>query len=156
MEKAVFGGGCFWGVEAAFRKLHGVKDTAAGYMGGKTENPTYKDVCTDTTGHAEVALVEFDPAEISYEDLLEAFWSSHDPTQLNRQGVDYGTQYRTCIFTFSDAQQKAAELSRKTLEKSGRFRNSIVTEIKPAETFWKAEEYHQQYLEKQGKGSCHI
>ncbi len=156
MEQAVFGAGCFWGVEAAFRKLDGVMNTAVGYMGGKKDNPTYKEVCTDTTGHAEVVLVEFDPAKVSYDQLLQTFWTCHDPTQKNRQGPDYGTQYRTSIFTYSDAQQKAAEESRKTLEKSGKLRFSIVTEIKPAETFWKAEEYHQQYLEKQGKDSCHF
>lgn len=155
MEKAAFSAGCFWGVEAAFRKITGVKSTAVGYMGGKTENPSYKDVCTDTTGHAEVVLVEFDPAEASYEQLLQTFWACHDPTQKNRQGPDYGTQYRSAVFTFSPEQQAAAELSREVLEKSGKYKNSIVTEILPAKTFWKAEEYHQQYLEKQG-GNCHV
>lgn len=156
MEKAAFGAGCFWGVEAAFRKITGVKNTTVGYMGGKTESPSYKDVCTDTTGHAEVVLVEFDPAEASYDQLLQTFWACHDPTQKNRQGPNFGTQYRSAIFTFSPEQQAAAETSRKTLEKSGKYKSSIVTEILPAKTFWKAEEYHQQYLEKQGKGSCHI
>lgn len=156
MEKAAFGAGCFWGVEAAFRKMKGVKNTSVGYMGGKTENPTYKEVCTDTTGHAEVVLVEFDPQEVTYQQLLDVFWDCHDPTQKNRQGPDYGTQYRSVIFTYSDAQRQTAELSRKSLEKSGKHRHSIVTEILPGPPFYKAEEYHQQYLEKQGKGSCHI
>lgn len=156
MEKVAFGAGCFWGVEAAFRKLAGVKNTHVGYMGGKTDNPTYKDVCNGDTNHAEVVLVEFDPAAISFDALLDTFWENHDPTQKNRQGPDFGTQYRSVIFAFTPEQIQTAELSRKALEKSGRFRNSIVTEIKPAPEFWRAEEYHQQYLEKQGKDSCHF
>lgn len=156
MEKAAFGAGCFWGIEASFRRVKGVINTAVGYMGGKIDNPTYKQVCTDTTGHAEVVLVEYDPEILIFEDLLDVFWSIHDPTQKNRQGPDFGSQYRTVIFTYTDAQKTAAELSRKTLEKSGRFKASIVTEIHPAPEFWKAEEYHQRYLEKQGRDSCHI
>lgn len=156
MEKVAFGAGCFWGVEAAFRKLVGVKNTHVGYMGGKTDNPTYKEVCNGDTNHAEVVLVEFDPAELSFDTLLDTFWENHDPTQKNRQGPDFGTQYRSVIFAYTPEQIQTAELSRKALEKSGRFRSSIVTEIKPAPEFWRAEEYHQQYLEKQGKDSCHF
>lgn len=156
MEKAAFGAGCFWGVEAAFRQLEGVTATAAGYMGGYTDSPTYKDVCTDTTGHAEVVLVEFDPAVISYDALLDVFWRCHNPTQLNRQGPDVGTQYRSAIFTYSAAQQQAAAQSRDKLAASGKYKQPIVTEITPAATFFKAEDYHQQYLEKRGLASCHL
>ena len=156
MEKAAFGAGCFWGVEAAFRQLEGVTATAAGYMGGHTDSPTYKDVCTDTTGHAEVVLVEFDPAVISYDALLDVFWRCHNPTQLNRQGPDVGTQYRSAIFTYSAAQQQAAAQSRDKLAASGKYHQPIVTEITPAATFFKAEDYHQQYLEKRGLASCHL
>jgi peptide-methionine (S)-S-oxide reductase len=151
-EKATFGAGCFWGVEAAFRKLKGVKSTAAGYMGGHTADPTYEDVCTDATGHAEVVEVTFDPAEIRYEDLLDVFWASHDPTQLNRQGPDTGTQYRSAVFYHSEAQKKAAEASRAALKKA----NPVVTVIEPAAVFYRAEDYHQQYLEKRGLASCRI
>lgn len=156
MEKAAFGAGCFWGVEAEFRMLKGVKNTAVGYMGGQKENPTYEDVCTDKTGHAEVVLVEFDPAEISYEALVEKFWHLHDPTQVNRQGPDTGSQYRTAIFTYSDAQATAAERSKKALSDSGKHKKPIATVIEAAPTFYIAEDYHQQYLEKRGLASCHI
>jgi peptide-methionine (S)-S-oxide reductase len=156
MEKATFGAGCFWGVEAAFRKLKGVKSTAVGYSGGTVPNPTYEQVCTDRTGHAEVVQVDYDPAEISYEELLEVFWQNHDPTQLNRQGPDVGTQYRSAVFFHTPEQQAAAAASKQRLEASGRYRRPIVTEITPAGEFHRAEEYHQQYLEKRGMASCHL
>ena len=156
MEKATFGAGCFWGVEAAFRKQKGVKTTAAGYMGGQKENPTYEDVCTDKTGHAEVVQVEFDTAAVSYELLLDIFWKSHNPTQLNRQGPDIGTQYRSAVFYHTEAQKKAAEASKVALANSGKYKTPIVTEISPARTFYKAEDYHQQYLEKRGLAACHL
>ena len=156
MAKATFGAGCFWGVEAAFRQLEGVKSTAVGYAGGGTENPTYREVCTDRTGHAEVVEVEYDPALVSYEKLLETFWENHDPTQLNRQGPDIGSQYRSAIFYHSPAQKDAALKSMQELEASGRLRRPVVTQIEPAQTFYRAEEYHQQYLEKRGMASCHI
>lgn len=156
MEKAYFGAGCFWGVEAAFRKVKGVKKTAVGYMGGKTEKPSYEDVCTDETGHAEVVMAEFDPAEVSYGQLLDVFWSCHNPTEVNRQGPDEGTQYRTVIFTASDAQRAEAEKSKAALAASGKFKKPIATNIEPAQEFFMAEEYHQQYLEKKGLASCHI
>lgn len=155
-EKATFGAGCFWGVEAAFRALPGVLGTTVGYSGGTMERPTYEDVCSDETGHAEVVEVEYDPSRINYEQLLDVFWSNHDPTQLNRQGPDVGTQYRSAIFTHSPAQAKAADASKARLAASGRFRRPIVTEILPAGPFWRAEDYHQQYLEKRGLASCHI
>jgi peptide-methionine (S)-S-oxide reductase len=153
---ATFGAGCFWGVEETFLRTPGVTNTAVGYMGGDKEKPTYEDVCTDRTGHAEVVQVEFDPAQVSYEALLKIFWDNHDPTTLNRQGPDRGTQYRSVIFTHSDAQRAAAEHSKAALEKSGTWTKPIVTQIVPAETFWKAEDYHQQYLRKRGLESCHI
>ncbi|MCX6343783.1 MAG: peptide-methionine (S)-S-oxide reductase MsrA [Armatimonadetes bacterium] len=156
MEKATFAAGCFWGVEAAFREVDGVKATAVGFMGGTTENPSYKDVCTDETGHAEVVQVEFDPAEISYGQLLAVFWANHDPTTLNRQGPDFGTQYRSAIFFHSPEQEAAAIASKETLEASDKFTRPIVTQIVPAAAFYMAEEYHQQYLEKRGERSCHI
>jgi peptide-methionine (S)-S-oxide reductase len=156
MEKATFGAGCFWGVEAEFRNTPGVKATAVGYMGGTLENPTYQDVCTDRTGHAEVVQVEFDPAEVSYEQLLEVFWSAHDPTQLNRQGPDFGSQYRSVIFTHSDQQEAIAEASKQSLDQGGRYEKPIVTAITPATTFYRAEEYHQQYLQKRGLAHCRI
>jgi peptide-methionine (S)-S-oxide reductase len=156
MEKATFGAGCFWGVEAAFRQIEGVKDTAVGYMGGALKNPTYEDVCTDRTGHAEVVEVTYDPAQVRYDDLLKVFWENHDPTQLNRQGPDVGTQYRSAVFYHSPEQKAAAEASKRRLEESGRFRRSVVTEITPAATFYRAEEYHQQYLEKRGLAACRI
>jgi peptide-methionine (S)-S-oxide reductase len=156
MEKATFGAGCFWGVEAAFRQIKGVKTTAVGYMGGKLKDPTYQDVCTDRTGHAEVVHVEFDPSEVSYEELLRVFWDNHDPTTLNRQGPDTGTQYRSVVFYHTPEQQAAAKVSKEALEKSGRYKRPIVTEISPAPEFWRAEDYHQQYLEKRGLAHCHI
>jgi len=154
LEKATFGAGCFWGVEAAFRRLAGVKSTQVGYAGGKVDHPTYKQVCTDTTGHAEVVEVTFDPKVISYGDLLEVFWDNHNPTTLNRQGPDWGTQYRSAIFFHSPEQEAAARASRDAAQP--RFPNKIVTQIEPAPTFWPAEDYHQQYLEKRGLASCHI
>jgi peptide-methionine (S)-S-oxide reductase len=155
-EIATFGAGCFWGVEANFRRVPGVIDAVSGYSGGHTENPTYPDVCTDTTGHAEVVQVTFDPAKVSYEQLLDVFWKMHDPTQVNRQGPDFGKQYRTVIFFHSPEQEAAAKKSKQALEASGKFHRPIATEITPAEPFWPAEEYHQRYLEKRGAANCHI
>jgi peptide-methionine (S)-S-oxide reductase len=155
-EKATFGAGCFWGVEATFRQIPGVKATAVGYMGGTLRNPTYQDVCTDRTGHAEVVQVEFEPGEVSYDELLKVFWENHDPTQLNRQGPDVGTQYRSVIFYHSPEQKASAEISKEERQRSGAYTRPIVTQIVPATEFWRAEEYHQQYLEKRGLASCHI
>jgi peptide-methionine (S)-S-oxide reductase len=155
-EIATFGAGCFWGIEAAFRRIPGVIDATSGYSGGKTENPTYKDVCTDTTGHAEVVQVTFDPEKLSYEKLLDAFWAMHDPTQVNRQGPDFGKQYRSAIFFHSAEQEAKAQAAKKALDASKKFRSPIATEITAAGTFWRAEEYHQRYLEKRGAESCHI
>lgn len=155
-EKATFGAGCFWGVEARFAEIPGVLETAVGYEGGSLQRPTYKDVCTDTTGHAEVVELVFDPARAQYEQLLDAFFALHDPTQLNRQGPDWGAQYRSAIFFHSPAQKVAAEKKIEELKVEGRFRKPIATEVVPAQTFWKAEEYHQKYLEKRGMASCHI
>ena len=155
-EKATFGAGCFWGVEAAFRQIKGVVATAVGYEGGTFANPTYRDVCTDRTGHAEAVQVEYDPARVSYNDLLNVFWENHNPTTLNRQGPDVGTQYRSVIFYNSPEQQKEAIASKEQLQASGKYRRPIVTEIVPATTFYRAEDYHQQYLEKRGLSSCHI
>ncbi|MDX1487621.1 MAG: peptide-methionine (S)-S-oxide reductase MsrA [Acidiferrobacterales bacterium] len=152
MAKATFGAGCFWGVEAEFRRLEGITATAVGYSGGQTSDPTYKEVCTDRTGHAEAVQVEYDPARISYEQLLDVFWNCHDPTQRNRQGPDIGSQYRSVIF-YHDDEQKAAALKSKEKE-SGRYRKPIVTEIVPAGQFYRAEEDHQQYLEKRGLTAC--
>jgi len=154
-EIATFAAGCFWGVEAKFRMIPGVEDAIVGYSGGKTENPTYKEVCTDKTGHAEVVQVTFDPKKVSYGTLVEAFWHMHDPTQVNRQGPDYGTQYRTAIFYHSPEQKAIAEKSKAALNASRKFGKPIATEITPAGPFWKAEEYHQKYLEKRGAASCH-
>ncbi|OLB62786.1 MAG: peptide-methionine (S)-S-oxide reductase MsrA [Chloroflexi bacterium] len=155
MQKATFGAGCFWGVEAEFRQLpKGVVSTAVGYEGGTMKNPTYRDVCTDRTGHAEAVEVEYDPEKVSYEDLLKVFWANHDPTTLNRQGPDVGTQYRSVIFYHTPEQQAAALASKEKLEKSGRYRRPVVTEIVPASSFYRAEDYHQQYLEKRGLSSC--
>lgn len=156
MEKATFGGGCFWGVEAVFRCVKGVVSTAVGYSGGILENPTYEDVCSDKTGHAEVVEVVYDPEVVSYDALLKVFWENHDPTTLNRQGPDVGSQYRSVIFYHNDAQKTAAALSRQALQDSGKYRRDIVTEIKPAAPFYRAEEYHQQYLDKRGLTSCKI
>lgn len=152
-EKATFGAGCFWGVEEAFRTLEGVVETAVGYAGGTTEEPNYEQVCTDRTGHAEVVQLCFDPEAILYERLLEVFWSIHDPTALNRQGPDIGSQYRSVIFTHSLEQKDAAQASKKQVQ--FHFKKPIVTFILPAPTFWPAEEYHQKYLLKRGYGSCH-
>ena len=151
MEKATFGAGCFWGVEAAFRRIDGVTDAAVGYAGGNSRNPTYENVCTGRTGHAEVVEVAFDPQRVGYERLLAVFWAQHDPTQLNRQGWDVGTQYRSVIFFHSPEQEKQARESLEALQASGRVDGNIVTEISPAPDFWRAEEYHQRYEEKQGK-----
>lgn len=156
METATFGAGCFWGVEARFRQRHGVLETAVGYEGGALENPTYKDVCTDRTGHAEVVQLVFDPAIVSYRELLELFFSLHDPTQRNRQGPDWGSQYRSVIFFHSPEQEKLAHAMIASLTAAGSFARPIVTQVMPAQTFWRAEEYHQKYLEKRGAPSCHI
>ncbi len=153
-REAMFAAGCFWGVESAFRAVDGVVETAAGYSGGDFENPTYEDVCTGRTGHAESVLVEFDTERVSFRDLLEVFWRIHDPTTLNRQGPDLGSQYRSAIFYFDKEQEKAARESLATVEASGRFRRAIVTQIAPAGKFWRAEEYHQRYNEKHGRLSC--
>ncbi len=155
-QKATFAAGCFWGVEAAFRQVIGVVSTAVGYEGGSFDNPTYKDVCTDRTGHAEAVEVEYNPERVSYEDLLRVFWGEHDPTQLNRQGPDVGTQYRSVIFYHSPEQQATALASKEALERSGRYKRPIVTQIVPAAQFYRAEDYHQQYLEKRGLSSCKI
>lgn len=154
MDKATFGAGCFWGVEEAFRTLPGVSSTAVGYMGGNKQNPTYQDVCSHTTGHAEVVQVEFDPQTVSYEELLNKFFSIHNPTTMNRQGPDVGDQYRSAVFFHSPEQQTAATETIKQLTAAGKFRDPIVTQIVPAAEFWKAEEYHQQYLKKQGRTHC--
>ncbi len=155
-QTATFAAGCFWGIEATFRQIPGVTDAAVGYMGGHTENPTYEDVCSKTTGHAEVVQVEYDPDQVSYDDLLKAFWQMHNPTQVNRQGPDVGDQYRTAIFFHTPEQQSAAEASKQALEASSQFDKPIATEITPASTFYRGEDYHQQYLAKRGMGSCHI
>ena len=155
-EKATFGAGCFWGVEATFRATPGVTNATVGYAGGTTKNPTYEDVCSHATGHAEVVQVEFDPAVVSYGRLLEVFWSNHNPTTLNRQGPDVGDQYRSVIFYHTPEQQAAAEASKTRLEQSGRFKNPIVTQIQPAPVFYPAEDYHQRYLEKRGLSHCAI
>ena len=151
-KKATFGAGCFWGVEAAFRQIDGVTGTRVGYAGGRLDNPTYEDVCSQTTGHAEVVEVTYDPERVSYDDLLEVFWRKHDPTQLNRQGWDVGDQYRSVVFFHDQEQQEAATRS-KTREQA-HLTAPIVTQIEPAETFYEAEDYHQQYLEKRGRSSC--
>jgi peptide-methionine (S)-S-oxide reductase len=156
LAKATFGAGCFWGVEAKLGELSGVLDTAVGYEGGTLENPTYKDVCTDQTGHAEVVQVTFDPSRLTYDALLEQFFALHDPTQLNQQGPDWGTQYRSAIFVHDDAQRDEALAKIAELSASGVYRKPIATTVEPATTFWKAEEYHQKYLEKRGMVTCHI
>ena len=156
-EKATFGAGCFWGVEAAFAEIPGVVSTAVGYEGGKLDNPTYKDVCTDQTGHAEVVELDFDPEKVSYEQLLDAFFGLHDPTTMNRQGPDWGTQYRSAIFFHSAEQETQAKAKIEQLTAEGKFKpKRIVTKVEPAQAFWRAEEYHQKYLEKRGMKSCHI
>ena len=154
MDKAIFAAGCFWGVEAAFRKVQGVTSTEVGYSGGSFENPSYEDVCSGTTGHAEVVRVDYDPARVSYDALLDVFWESHDPSTLNRQGPDVGTQYRSAIFFLTPEQQAAAEASKAALATSGRYAQPIVTEITAASTFYRAEDYHQQYFEKRGVAAC--
>lgn len=156
LKKATFAAGCFWGVEETFRKLPGVTDTQVGFMGGVTENPTYKDVCAGDTGHAEVCEVTYDPEKISYEELLQVFWDCHDPTTLNRQGLDIGDQYRSAIFYHSTDQLAAAESSKAEAEQSGRFSRPIVTEITPAGEFYRAEEYHQKYIQKNGGHHCGV
>ena len=156
MATAIFGAGCFWGVEAAFRQIVGVKATAVGYAGGNIDNPTYEEVCSDKTGHAEVVKVEYDPSEVSYDELLKVFWTNHDPTQVNRQGPDVGHQYRSVIFFTTPEQEAAAKNSLEKLDESGEYSRPIATSIEPASTFWKAEEYHQQYLEKRGLSTCKI
>jgi peptide-methionine (S)-S-oxide reductase len=148
--KATFGAGCFWHVEDIFLKTKGVKSTQVGYIGGKLANPTYEEVCTDKTGHAEAVQVEYDPSEISYDELLQIFWNNHDPTSLNRQGPDIGIQYRSAIFFYNEKQKELAKKSKEQLEKSGKFQKNIVTEIVPAPQFYKAEEYHQKYFKKLG------
>lgn len=155
MLKATFGAGCFWGVEAAFRQIEGVASTQVGYLGGNFENPSYSDVCTGRTGHAEVVEVEYDPSIVSYEELLKVFWENHDPTQHNRQGPDVGAQYRSAIFFHSPEQEAASRASKQTLERDGKYKRPIVTEITPTSKFYRAEEYHQQYLEKRGQAQCH-
>jgi peptide-methionine (S)-S-oxide reductase len=154
IETAAFGAGCFWQVEVEFRNTAGVVDALVGYMGGSLERPTYEQVCTDRTGHAEVVEVKYDPDEIPYDELLEVFWRLHDPTQLNRQGPDVGTQYRSAIFVYDDEQRAAAEASKERAQ--ARFSKPIATSIEPAGTFWKAEDYHQRYLEKRGLATCRI
>jgi peptide-methionine (S)-S-oxide reductase len=156
MAKATFAAGCFWGVEAAFRQIPGVTSTRVGYTGGEMKDPTYKDVCTDRTGHAEAVEVSYEPEKVSYEVLLNTFWENHDPTQLNRQGPDFGSQYRSAIFYHSPEQEQAARESKEKLERSGKFSRPIVTQIVPAVMFYEAEDYHQQYLEKRGLAHCHI
>ncbi|HET8674902.1 MAG TPA: peptide-methionine (S)-S-oxide reductase MsrA [Blastocatellia bacterium] len=156
MEKAIFAAGCFWGVEAAFRQVKGVKSTQAGYTGGSVANPSYELVCTGRTGHAEAVEVTFDPAEVSYEDLLNLFWDSHDPTTLNRQGPDIGAQYRSGVFFLTPEQEQSARASKERLRKSGRYSREIVTEITKATEFYSAEDYHQQYFEKRGISHCSI
>ena len=155
-ENALFGAGCFWGVEATLRKVDGVVDTAVGYSGGSLENPTYQDVCTGRTGHAEVVEVHYDPSRVSFEQLLEVFWGCHNPTTRNRQGPDVGSQYRSAVFCRTPEQEEKAQASKEKLKASGKFEGPIVTEIQPASAFYRAEEYHQRYFEKQGRDSCSI
>lgn len=154
-QKATFGAGCFWGVETAFRRVNGVISTTVGYSGGSFKNPTYEDVCSGKSGHAEVVQVEFDPPMVSYDELLAVFWENHDPTTMNRQGPDVGDQYRSAIFYHDHEQKVRAETSKETLVKNGRYKSPIVTEITPASEFYRAEEYHQQYFEKRGMGAFH-
>jgi peptide-methionine (S)-S-oxide reductase len=157
IEKATFGAGCFWGVEAKFAAMPGVTATAVGYEGGKLDNPSYKAVCTDETGHAEVVELDFDNEKITFEQLLDAFFALHDPTTMNRQGPDWGTQYRSAVFFHSPEQEQQAKAKIEQLTNEGRYKpKRIVTQVVPAETFWRAEEYHQRYLEKRGLASCHI
>ena len=155
MHKATFGAGCFWGVEAAFGAVPGVSSTLVGYTGGTSPNPTYKDVCRGNTGHAEAVQIEYDPALVSYQELLEVFWSSHNPTTANRHGADIGSQYRSAIFYHDAAQEEVARMAKETLQNSGRYKTPVVTEIVSAATFYRAEEHHQQYLARRGRASCH-
>lgn len=155
MEKAILGAGCFWSVEAAFRQVKGVANTTVGYLGGHFKNPTYQDICSGETGHAEVVEVEYDPSIVSYDELLEVFWEIHDPTTLNRQGPDIGTQYRSAIFFHNPEQRSAAQASMEKQQKNGKHKSQIVTELTPASQFYRAEEYHQQYLEKRNLSRCH-
>jgi len=154
MEKATFGAGCFWGVEAAFMKIKGVLETTVGYMGGKLDSPSYEDVCTDKTGYIEVVQIKYEPNIVSYNELLDIFWNIHDPTQKNRQGLDFGTQYKSVIFYYDENQHKIALESREKLQLSKNFSKKIQTEIRPAEKFWKAEEYHQKYFFKNSNFDC--
>lgn len=156
LQSATFGAGCFWGVEEAFLHLKGVKSTAVGYLGGTFKNPTYEDVCSGKTGHAEVVQLQYDPNEVSYGKLLNVFWENHNPTTLNRQGPDVGAQYRSAVFFHTPEQKELAAKSKEALEKSGKYKNKIVTEITPVSEFYRAEEYHQRYLEKHGKSTCHL
>lgn len=156
LKKATFAAGCFWGVEAAFRDVEGVVSTAVGYTGGSTTNPTYEEVCTDRTGHAEAVEVVYDPKVVSFEELLDLFWSIHDPTTMNRQGPDVGSQYRSAIFFHDPEQEAEARAKMERLQSSGLYRKEIVTEIVPASEFYRAEEYHQQYFEKHGRRGCRI
>ncbi|WP_091833539.1 peptide-methionine (S)-S-oxide reductase MsrA [Marininema halotolerans] len=156
MAQATFGAGCFWGVEELFRNIEGVTATAVGYMGGQKENPTYQEVCTDETGHAEVVDLEFDPTQVSYDQLLDIFWENHNPTTLNRQGPDMGSQYRSAIFYHTPEQREIAEKSKRELNASGRWKDPVVTVIEEAKTFYRGEEYHQRYLQKRGQSSCQI
>ena len=156
MSTATFGAGCFWGVEETFRQIPGVTKTTVGYTGGDTLSPTYEDVCSNESGHAEVVQIEYDPAVVGYDALLDVFWSNHNPTTLNRQGPDIGTQYRSVIFFHDENQKAAAERSRAALDSSGKWNKPIITEIVPAVTFYPAEDYHQQYLAKRGLGACHV
>ena len=156
MARATFAAGCFWGVEATFRQVEGVLSTAVGYTGGTLENPSYRAVCTDTTGHAEAVDIEYDPFKVTFGQLLDIFWESHDPTTLNRQGPDFGSQYRSAVFYHDSFQESAAQESKQRLNASGRYPRPIVTEITPASTFYRGEEYHQQYLEKRGMAHCRI
>lgn len=157
LQTATFGAGCFWGVESNFRQIPGVVDARVGYLGGTLENPSYEDVCTDRTGHAEVVQLKYDPTRVSYEQLLDAFWKMHNPTTLNRQGPDFGSQYRSAIFFHTPEQEAIAKRSKQALQASGRFNRPIVTEITPASKFYEAEDYHQRYFEKRGIApTCHI
>ncbi len=156
MEKATFGAGCFWGVESAFRQVPGVVETAVGYAGGTKDDPTYEQVCTGSTGHAEVVEVTYDPERVSYDDLLNVFWSNHNPTTKNRQGWDVGSQYRSALFFHSPEQKAAAEASKEAIQAGLHWPKKVVTEIEPAPTFWRAEEYHQRYFEKSGRSSCTV
>jgi len=155
-KKASFAAGCFWGVEARFREIEGVLDAVVGYMGGETDHPTYRDVCSGRTGHAEAVQLEFDDERVSYQDLLDAFFSMHNPTTLNRQGPDHGSQYRSAVFWHDEGQRDEAEQKVIEVSASGAWNNPVVTEVTRAGTFWPAEEYHQRYLEKSGGGFCHV